>query len=117
MQLDPGRRLANLGRPRTRRQNPWGIRSRERRRTGREDRPRVRYEDRYLEPEFDRGNSGGCGRRVGDEGRAFSTVGYRDHPPHPERARTRGLVGAAELALMKPTARSINTSRGPIVNE
>jgi phosphoglycerate dehydrogenase-like enzyme len=31
--------------------------------------------------------------------------------------RTRSLVGAAELALMKPTARLINTSRGPIVVE
>ena len=31
--------------------------------------------------------------------------------------RTRGLVGAAELGLMKPTARLINTSRGPIVVE
>ncbi len=31
--------------------------------------------------------------------------------------RTTRLVGAAELALMKPTARLINTSRGPIVDE
>ena len=32
-------------------------------------------------------------------------------------SRTRSLVGAAELALMKSTARLINTSRGPIVDE
>jgi phosphoglycerate dehydrogenase-like enzyme len=31
--------------------------------------------------------------------------------------RTRGLVGADELALMKPSARLINTSRGPIIVE
>ena len=31
--------------------------------------------------------------------------------------RTRGLVGTPEFALMKPTARFVNTSRGPIVNE
>jgi phosphoglycerate dehydrogenase-like enzyme len=31
--------------------------------------------------------------------------------------RTRGLVGARELALMKPTALLINTSRGPIIDD
>ena len=31
--------------------------------------------------------------------------------------RTRGLIGAAEMAKMKPTAYLINTSRGPVVDE
>jgi phosphoglycerate dehydrogenase-like enzyme len=31
--------------------------------------------------------------------------------------RTRGLIGAQDLSLMKPTAYLINTSRGPIVEE
>jgi phosphoglycerate dehydrogenase-like enzyme len=37
------------------------------------------------------------------------------HMPLSERSR--GLVGAGELALMRPTAYLINTSRGPIVDE
>jgi phosphoglycerate dehydrogenase-like enzyme len=32
-------------------------------------------------------------------------------------ARTRGIVGAAELERMKPTAFLVNTSRGPVVDE
>ena len=31
--------------------------------------------------------------------------------------RTRGLVGKDDFSLMKPTARLVNTSRGPIVDE
>ena len=31
--------------------------------------------------------------------------------------RTRGLIGAQELGIMKPTAYLVNTSRGPIVEE
>jgi phosphoglycerate dehydrogenase-like enzyme len=31
--------------------------------------------------------------------------------------RTRSLIGAAELSLMKPDAYLVNTSRGPIVEE
>src|SRR6266852_1988932 len=32
-------------------------------------------------------------------------------------SRTKGLIGAPEFALMKPNARIVNTSRGPIVDE
>ncbi len=37
------------------------------------------------------------------------------HMPLSERSR--GIVGAAELALMRPDSYLINTSRGPIVDE
>jgi phosphoglycerate dehydrogenase-like enzyme len=32
-------------------------------------------------------------------------------------SRSKGLIGAAELAAMKPTALLVNTSRGPIVDD
>lgn len=35
----------------------------------------------------------------------------------PLNDRTRGMIGAKELALLKPTAYLINTSRGPVVDE
>jgi len=35
----------------------------------------------------------------------------------PLTTETRGFIGTAELALMKPTAYLINTSRGPVVDE
>jgi D-3-phosphoglycerate dehydrogenase len=35
----------------------------------------------------------------------------------PLTAETRGMIGARELALMKPTAHLVNTGRGPIVDE
>ncbi len=35
----------------------------------------------------------------------------------PLSARSRGLIGARELGLMKPTAYLVNTSRGPIIDE
>ena len=89
---------------------------------------------------------GNIGAQVADVGRAFrmSVIAWSQNLTHERAAecgatlvtkdelfarsdvvtiqvrltdRTRGLVGARELGLMKPTAYLINTSRGPIVDE
>ena len=54
-------------------------------------------------------------RRV-DKDELFAD-GRRRHVHLQLSDRTRGLIGADELALMKPTAILVNTCRGPIVDE
>src|SRR3989475_8894395 len=48
---------------------------------------------------------------------AIDVAAAGDHGIAVLSSRTRGLVGAAELERMKPTAWLINASRGPIVDE
>jgi phosphoglycerate dehydrogenase-like enzyme len=56
------------------------------------------------------------GVRAVDKRELFSTADVISiHMPL--SAASRGLVGAADLALMQPSAFLINTSRGPIVDE
>lgn len=56
-----------------------------------------------------------CGRRVSlEEGLGEADVVSIHTPLTPE---TRGMINAARLALLKPSAILINTARGPIVDE
>ncbi len=60
--------------------------------------------------------AGQAGARYVEKDELFSAADYLTvHLKLSER--TRDLIGAAELAQMKPTAYLINTSRGPIVKE
>ena len=116
-QLDPGRRLADLDRPRTATARCWACWvsdvGGEVARIGRAFGMKIIAWSQNLTPEM--AAAAGATLVTKDElfqpGRHVVTI----HLILSER--TRGLVGAAELALMKPTARLINTSRGPIVDE
>ena len=56
------------------------------------------------------------GVRAVDKSELFSTADVITiHMPLSDASR--GLIGAADLALMKPSAYMVNTSRGPIVDE
>jgi phosphoglycerate dehydrogenase-like enzyme len=69
-----------------------------------------------LEPEHDDRGRQSRGRGSGFQGALFERADILTiHLVL--SSRTRGLVGAAELERMKPTARLINASRGPIVDE
>lgn len=74
---------------------------------------RVTYVARSVHPEFE--VPAITARRVTlDDGLAAADAVSIHTPLTPQ---TRGLIGARELALMKPTAVLINTARGPIVDE
>ena len=74
---------------------------------------RVTYVARSAHPEFETPHIGG--RRVTLEEGLRSADAVSVHTPL--TPRTRGLIGARELALMKPTAVLVNTARGPVVDE
>ena len=73
---------------------------------------RVLYHKRTPDPEAE--------RRVGAENRAKADL-LREADfvvlSIPLTAETRHLIGAAEFALMKPTAFLVNVARGPVVDE
>ena len=62
-----------------------------------------------------RGTGGRAQRGAGHTGRPVAALGLSSACIARSTPRTRGLIGAAQLALMKPTACLINMARGPVV--
>lgn len=73
---------------------------------------KVLYSSRRRRPEFEAA-TGAEFRPFDDLLREADVVSLHV----PLTAKTRHLIGARELALMKPTAVLVNTSRGPVVDE
>jgi len=74
---------------------------------------KVRIYDPYITPERARECGGDLCETIGELMADSDFVSVHT----PLTPGTRGLVGARELALMKPTAFLINTSRGPVIDE
>lgn len=73
---------------------------------------RVLYTSRSSKPEFEQATGA---RHVSLETLLRESDFISLHPPL--TAETRHLIGATQLAMMKPTAVLVNTARGPIVDE
>src|SRR5262249_47942171 len=112
-----GRRdLAAHHRPGARRLDPWHSGPRQARHPHCHDRQGLRHEGHRLEPEPHAQKCKEAGVDYVSKEDLFRQADFISiHVVLSQRSR--GLVGAKEFALMKPTAYLINTSRGPIVDE
>ncbi|MDP1660311.1 MAG: D-glycerate dehydrogenase [Phycisphaerales bacterium] len=75
---------------------------------------RVTYVARTAHPEFASPAAGSAQRVTLEQGLSTADVVSVHTPLTPQ---TRALIGARELALMKPTAVLVNTARGPVIDE